>query len=290
MRTAITQVVVQKLKPGSDQWIYDTKLPGLVLRVRPSGVNSYLALLGRGKWYTIGRADVLKPEKARELAQGVLGNVAHGKDPIAEKRKKRGATLDDFLRDQYEPWATTNRKTGQATLDRLRQCFKAPFGATKLGDITPFRVEHWRSARLKAGRTAATVTRDLVALKSALQKAVDWRLLDRHPLSGLRLARVDTVEKVRYLSAAEEQQLRTALLVRDGRRRGGRERGNDWRKKRGYRQRPRYGSYSDNLTPLVLLALNTGMRFGELTALTWTDVDLTGEMLTVTLRAPRAPR
>ena len=280
MRTTITQAIVQKLKPGSDQWIYDTKLPGLVLRVRPSGVNSYLALLGRGKWYTIGRADVLKPETARELAQGVLGDVAHGKDPIVEKRKKRAATLEDFIREHYEPWATTNRKTGEGTVDRLRSRFKA-FSATKLDEITPFAVERWRSARLKDGRTAATVNRDLVALKSALQKAVEWRIVDKHPLSAVKLTRVDTVGKVRYLSAAEEQRLRTALLARDGHRRGGRERGNDWRKKRGYRERPRYGSYSDNLTPLVLLALNTGLRFGELTALTWTDVDLTGEMLTV---------
>ena len=280
MRASLTQALVKKYRTG-DLWIYDTVKPGLVLRVRPSGRNSYLALLGRGKWYTLGRADVLKPEEARALAQGVLGDVAHGKDPIIEKQKARAASLEDFLKEQYEPWAIAHRKTGQQTVDRLRSRFKTTFGATKLNEITPFAVERWRSARLKDGRKASTVNRDLVSLKAALQKAVDWRLLDRHPLSAVKLTRVDTTGKVRYLSSAEEKRLRAALDARDDVRRGGRDRGNAWRRARGYRERPALRSYTDHLTPLVLVALNTGLRFGELTALTWADVSLVEALVTV---------
>jgi integrase len=42
---------------------------------------------------------------------------------------------------------------------------------------------------------------------------------------------------------------------------------------------PSYSTYTDHLTPLPLLALNTGCRRGELLALTWADVE--GTMLTV---------
>ena len=35
------------------------------------------------------------------------------------------------------------------------------------------------------------------------------------------------------------------------------------------------------MTPIVLLALQTGLRFGELTGLRWQDVDLTRRIVTV---------
>jgi integrase len=292
MRTSITQKLVQELKPDTDAWIYDTQMPGFVLRVRPSGKHSYLARLGRGKWFTLGRADVLKPEEARTLAKNKIGDVSKGKDPIAEKREQRekdaratadALTLDAFLTEHYEPWVTANQKTGQATVDRIRARF-APWLSTPLREIDPFAVERWRSQRLKDGRTAATINRDLVTLKAALTKAVKWQKTTRlvaHPLKDVKLATIDTIGKVRYLSPAEEQRLRAALEARDETRRGGRERGNAWRRARGYAERSAHGTYTDHLTPLTLVALNTGLRFGELTALTWADVDLTRKIVTV---------
>jgi integrase len=280
VRTSLTQAIVRKYKSG-DLWIYDTNVRGFVLRVRPSGVNSYLASLGRGKWYTIGRADVLKPEEARELARGVIGAVAKGKDPIAEKKKTRAASLADFLTAHYEPWVVANRKTGPDTMERIRGQFADTFGDTPLGAISPFAIERWRSARLKAGISALTANRDLAALKAALQKAVEWKLIDRHPLKDVKQARVDAVGRLRYLSTDEEQRLRAALDARDRAQQRARERANAWRRERGYRERPSLTVYGDHLTPLVLLALNTGLRFGELTALLWTDVDLVAALLTV---------
>lgn len=287
MRTSITQALLQKFKTGADAWIYDTQLPGFVLRVRSSGRHSYLALLGRGKWYTIGRADVLKPEEARKLAQGALGDIAHGKDPIAEKRKERTSTFAEFLTQHYEPWLLANRKSGEITMARLRGTLKT-FSATKLGDFTAFGIERWRSTRLKEGVTAATVNRDIGALKSALHKAVQWKLLTRHPLADVKLSKIDTTGKVRYLTADEEHRLRKALDARDSQRRRGRDSANAWRRERGYDEWPAYGTYTDHLTPLVLLAMNTGLRFGELTGMKWADVDLLTNMLTVRADSAKA--
>jgi integrase len=118
-------------------------------------------------------------------------------------------------------------------------------------------------------------------LKAALQKAVDWELLDRHPLERLKPLKVDRRPVVRYLSSNEEKRLVDALKTRDDLRRKARTSSNEHRRERGYALYPEMGTYTDNLTPLVLLAMNTGLRRGELWNLTWKDIDLNKKMLTV---------
>jgi integrase len=91
---------------------------------------------------------------------------------------------------------------------------------------------------------------------------------------------------VRYLSHEEESRLREALTERDDRRRRARESANAWRRERGYEPWPPYGTFTDHVTPLVLLAVNTGLRRGELLQLRWQDLELKARLLTV--RGPGA--
>lgn len=130
-----------------------------------------------------------------------------------------------------------------------------------------------------AQTTAATVNRDLAALRAALSHAVEIDLLPAHPLARLKPMRVDNRGIVRYLSTEEEHRLRAALAARDARRREGREAANRWRRERSYAEFPSYGTYTDHLTPLTLLALNTGCRRGELLEMTWADIE--GRVLAV---------
>jgi integrase len=127
-----------------------------------------------------------------------------------------------------------------------------------------------------------TVNRDLVALKACLSKAVHWRFIAEHPLlRGVKLLKEDTSGVARFLSADEEARLRRSLASRDDDRRAARARANEWRRERGYELMPEFGSYTDYLTPLVLVAMNTGLRRGELLELTWADLDLPRGILTV---------
>src|SRR5690606_36912425 len=73
----------------------------------------------------------------------------------------------------------------------------------------------WKRDRLKADIQPATVNRDLIALRAALTKAVEWGALASSPAAGVTPAKSDKDARIRYLSAAEEQQLRDALAERD---------------------------------------------------------------------------
>jgi integrase len=115
-----------------------------------------------------------------------------------------------------------------------------------------------------------------------LSKAVDWGVLEEHPFRALKPLKTDRTGRVRYLNAAEEVALREALSRREGTLREARTHFNEWRAARGKLPLPpRREPYADHLQPIVLVAMNTGLRRSELFHLRWEDVDFEAKWLTV---------
>jgi integrase len=278
MREKLNTEFVRKL-PKVNQDVYDTKYPGLVLRCRESGIHTYRVNYGRGKWLTLGRADTLTVEEARVKAREELSRIDKGHDPKAARLAgKADVTFGEYLETHYGPWMLAQRpRTTQ--IGRLKSSAFIEFRDVKLSEFTAFQIERWRSARLKDGTMAGTCNKDLGALKSALSRAVKWQLLKRNPLTEVKVLRVDTRSIVRYLSKDEEQRLRAALTARDIKRQAKREAANQWRRERGYQEWPAENPH--HLTAIVLVALNTGLRQGEIFNLRWTDFNFYTEQLTV---------
>jgi integrase len=162
----------------------------------------------------------------------------------------------------------------------------------KLSDLSTGRIDRWRALRrshhpsqaTKAkvrDVSRATINHNISGLRAALGRAVEWGMLSVMPLGKMKRRKEDENAIVRYLSGDEETRLRAALIARDKSRRGARESANAWRRERGYKEWPAHANYTDHLTPLVLVAINTGMRRGELLQLRWRDVDLQRRMLTI---------
>ncbi len=280
MRATISQALIKDLQ-GHDVTVFDSRQPGLVLRVRASGVHTYRVQLGRAKFLTLGKAKDLTPEHARRLASNYRGQVADGKDPIAERRKAKAATLRQFLEGEYQAWAVANQKHADEWIARIKQAFPDLL-AKALPSITAWQIERWRAARHKDGVSHATTNRDLDCLRTVLSRAVEWNLIPTHPLRPVKRAKVDAIGRLRFLSPDEEKALRAALTAREDRNRKARASFNRWRRERGYQTIPDYpGRYTDHLQPIVLLALNTGLRRGEVLGLRWGDVDLVSARLTV---------
>ncbi len=294
MRLKFNKTNIRKLEPKASRYeVTDEDNTGFRLRITPAGVKTFVVVYRNAenqlKRYTIGKFGALTPEAAREIADKKLAEIKLGKDPATEKQETRQQakrevymTLQGFLEHKYGPWVKVNRKGGAATLKRLDACFPDLMGK-RLDEITPWLVEKWRKGRLEDGKRPGTVNRDITALKSCLSRAVDWGLIDLHPLARVKPAKVDSAAIVRYLSTDEEQRLRSALTTRDDRIKQEREHGNQWREQRHVALLPTLinQAYGDHITPMVLLSINTGMRRGEVFNLRWSDVNLNGQSLAI---------
>jgi integrase len=140
----------------------------------------------------------------------------------------------------------------------------------QLDAITAYEVERWRSEKSKA------------KMKPATSRAVEWGIIDSHDLHKVKVLKVDN-SRIRFLDKKEEPALRTTLKIRDKRIKDERENGNKFRQQRSYPLLPELRDYhfADHLEPLVLLAMNTGMRKGELLNLRWENVDLINNVVTI---------
>jgi len=286
MKSKLTPRTADDAKPKAKPYeIHDTDLRGLLLRVQPSGVKSFIVSWGRGKRRTLGRYPVMTVAGARKAAMAALAESAEHGAPLAVLEASKPAkplTLGDFIRDHYAGWARANQKAGQATVDAIESVFGDLYDR-ELGSLSAFDFERVKSARLKAGIKPATVNRDLDRIRSACSRALEWGFLAGHPLKAVKRAKGADNSRARYLTAQEEVALRDALMRREGHRRESRRRHNAWHAARGTTGHPEWPAtgYTDHLAPMVLLALNTGLRRGELLGLRWQDVNLPAKLLTV---------
>jgi integrase len=282
--------VIAARKAGKPIEIRDDRQIGFILRVQPSGSMTYFCEYARGKRVKLGNARKCTSDWARAKAKEALGIAAVGDDPRPE-RKRKEHTLRTFIDEEYESWAKANRKDGDSTIARLNTSFAELF-EKKLEEINPWIIEKWRTARMKAGRAFATINRDVDDMKALLYKAVEWGFLEGHPFAKtVKRLKVDN-ERVRFLSDAEETNLRSAIDAREEAMRQERDNANRWRRERAYPELSslRHVAFADHLKAMVLLSLNTGLRRGELFQLAWQNVDMGHAIITVKAHTAKSSR
>jgi len=269
--------------------IRDTERPGLVARVTKTGmVTFYLDYRNSGgqrRWLKLGRYG---PEfgisKARASALKYQNNVLEGQDPRRDRQDEREAaarTLGSFIEGPFTNQVNAELRSADTLLARLKANF-APWWGDAISGVTKSRVRDWRTVRLNAGVKPATVNRDVAALSSVLSAAAAAGIIPRNPVAReLKPLKVDRNARCRYLKPDELARLMEAMKARDRKMAEKRASANAWRKGRGYPLLPSLKSYGDHLTPIVILALNTGMRRGELLGLQWRNVNLENNVITL---------
>ncbi len=293
MKSHITTTLIKHLKPADKPYeVVDDALKGFLARVQPSGVISYYlsyrAKDGSRRRFSLGKHPGITAPSARKGAEQLVAKVVQGGDPQVEKKEVRAKkknerfeTLGGFIESRYSEWAMTHQKRGNETLILLKSNF-SEFWGKKLKDISAWDIQKLRSNWNKAGLKASTVNRRVTTLKAVLNKALEWEVIEINPLRNIKPLKIDNNARIRFLSPVEETRLRHALNDREDKMKEGRDSGNAWRKKRGYDlYEPIQGDYADYLKPMVILALNTGMRRGELFNIKWKDIDFERKYLTV---------
>jgi integrase len=253
----LTQTIVQNItQTDKRQRIKDSVVAGLTLSVETSGRKSWWVDFrkpdGKRSYYTIGRADLFTVAEAREKAKEFLARVKLGEDMRAKRAEdETGFALGEYLETHYFPWTLANHKNGNGTVRRISINFKFLWD-TKINNIVLADIERWRVERIRHVK-AATINKDLNALRAGLNWGVKNGLVDNNPLINMgRLQERDSQAKVRYLFPDEKERLMVAL-----------------------------GGCSAYLKAMVIVSLNTGIRRGALFSLQWCDVDLDKKILTL---------
>ena len=159
-------------------------------------------------------------------------------------------TLSELI-DRYCVNVLPNKKSAKTQFQQLNW-WKTKIGSRALSDITPSLIAEYRD---ELGReitirgkppSPATVVRYMAALSHAFTIAVkEWGWMEDSPMRKVTKPR-EPRGRVRFLS--DEERIRLLESCKE--------------------------SSSPYLYPVVVLALSTGMRSGEIMGLTWDNVDL----------------
>lgn len=249
-----------KVPAGKDRlWVFDTRVPRLTYMATRTGASSfywYGKVNGRPQRYRLGDG-TLSIEQARKLAAGVLGKVAQGADPQAERRKVRAEMTFKELFDWYiTQHAKAHKRTwedDQAQYDR----HLADLGSRRFTSITRADVS---SLHAKVGKTAPFAANRVLALVSTVFNKA--RLLGYdgpNPAEGV--PRFREGQRERFLQADELPRFFGALKTVD----------QDWR-------------------DFFTLALLTGARRGNLQMMEWPEVNFDIALWTINPAKMKAGR
>jgi integrase len=177
----------------------------------------------------------------RRLAEAILGKVraqiVEGRffETLEEKTRTFDELMTRFLAEHAAKKSEPRHYRGY--FNNL----KAFFGGRTLAEITQKLIAEYKALRYAAGLKPASINRELASLKKAFNLAVrEWEWCRENPVSKVSMERENN-KRDRWLSVEEEPRLLQGCAP--------------W------------------LYAIVIFALHTGMRMGEILELTWRGVD-----------------
>ena len=199
--------------------------------------------LKNGNWYIDysidGRRIREKVAPSKKLAELALKKrkiqIAEGKFLDLDRTEK--VLFEDFAIQYLEIHCKQHK--GYRTESKVINLLKRYFGSKCLHEITVLDIQRFKSERIEKV-APATVNRALAILKSMFNRAIEWGKIKENPVRRVKMFKENNI-RLRFL---EKEEI-TKLL----------------------------SNCCQHLLPIVVIALNTGMRKSEILGLKWRDID-----------------
>lgn len=233
----------------SHQEFFDSLLRGFYLDVQASGKKSFrvrFRLQNKLRVTTLGDAQLLTAEEAREQAKIILRNAKLGVDPRVAVQSNQGSTVQDFFLEKYLPYVKSYKRSWDTDESMIRNHLVTKLGALYMGSMTPPDVAIFVELMKSQGYALGTCNRALVLLRYGFELALRWKVqgVESNPVKEIKNLRDDNRIE-RYLSSEQAKSLIEAVKQ----------------------------SESEMLQYIVLFLIYTGARKREALDAKWQDID-----------------
>jgi integrase len=156
--------------------------------------------------------------------------------------------FNDLVSD-YLAWAERQRsfRSKKGFIDQLSKSFNQ----IPLNMFTTLLIEKYQTERIQKGNKPATINRHIATIKHMFTKACDWGMIDEA-----------TRIKVHKVKLLKENNQRSRFLMEE-------------------ECQNLIACCDQHLKPIVITALNTGMRKGEILNLKWDDIDFNNNFIRI---------
>lgn len=260
----LTKRVIDQAKATKrDLILWDDSLPGFGVRVKPSGVKTFIVQYrnksGRSRRGSVGRHGVLTLAEARKEALKMLAGATSGDDPVEERAELRQCLTVSGLFERYMDEHCEGRckpSTIRANHWTYKRLLKPRVGNRKLIELRQADINKMHSDMRDKPYNA---NRSLQLIRAMLNWAERQELIPQHSNPAARVKLYPEPKRERFLSPEELQRLLDTI-----------------------EQCEKEGEIDEFMAAAIHLLIYTGCRLGEILTMRWGDIDFEQERFTVT--------
>lgn len=214
-RVAFSKTRLAQLAPPATGRVYwfDEGTPGLALCVTQAGSKTYYVVRwvdGKPERIRLGKFPDVSVEQARTIAKAIVGKIAEGVDPIAERKAARNVPT---LRALFDHWLETHAKLHKRTWkDDERQFNKylGDFHNRRLSTIKTSEVATWHG-RIGRDHGPVQANRSLALLATMFNASDRLGFTGPNPCDGVK--RFHEESRERFLLPAEMRRFFDAVAA-----------------------------------------------------------------------------